>query len=79
MVEQMYSIRIRGHLDDDWADWFAGLQMTHLATGETALRGPLDQAALYGVLTRIRDLNLTLIAVTQINADTTTDEGTQQA
>lgn len=77
-MKQIYSIRIRGHLDDDWADWFAGLQMTRLATGETVLSGPLDQAALHGVLTRIRDLNLTLIAVSQLEADTATDEGNQQ-
>lgn len=65
-----YQIRIRGQLTDDWSDWFAGLQITPLAAGETLLVGPLDQTALHGVLARIRDLNLTLIAVTRRGEDT---------
>ncbi|MFN8442861.1 MAG: hypothetical protein U0175_18940 [Caldilineaceae bacterium] len=70
-MEHVYHIRIQGHLDDEWSDWFAGLQMTRLANGETQLSGELDQTALHGVLARIRDLNLTLIAVNQLG------EGTQ--
>ena len=66
-MERVYQIRIQGHLDDDWSDWFAGLQMTRLANGETQLTGKLDQTALHGVLARIRDLNLTLISVNQID------------
>lgn len=59
-----YEIKIKGHLDACWADWFAGLTMTHLEGNETLLSGSLsDQAALYGLLERIRDLNLTLISV----------------
>ena len=58
-------IKIRGHLDPHWSDWFAGLQLTHLEGNETLLAGPLpDQAALHGLLERIRDLNLTLISLT---------------
>jgi hypothetical protein len=59
-----YEIRVAGYLDAHWSQWFDGLQLTHLPGGETMLYGPLpDQAALHGLLERIRDLNLTLIAV----------------
>lgn len=83
-MKQGYRIRIQGHLGDDWSDWFAGLHMTRLATGETELSGPLDQAALHGVLSWIRDLNLLLVAVIQIdeamatNTGDTPEEGKEQ-
>jgi hypothetical protein len=59
-----YEIKIKGYLDLRWSDWFTGLHFTHLEGDETLLSGQLaDQAALHGVLERIRDLNLKLISV----------------
>ncbi len=59
-----YEIKIRGHLDPKWSDWFDGLTLAHLEGNVTLLSGQLpDQAALYGLLERIRDLNLILISV----------------
>lgn len=64
-MPEYYEIKIRGHLDLHWSDWFAGLTLVHLEGDETLLSGPLpDQAALHGLLERIRDFNLTLISVT---------------
>jgi hypothetical protein len=74
----LYQIRVQGHLVDDWSDWFAGVQITRLATGETQLVGELDQTALHGVLARIRDLNLILIAVNQVDEETAMHEDDQQ-
>ena len=59
-----YQIRVQGHLDDTWSEWFEGLTITRLANGETALGGYLvDQAALHGVLIKVRDLGLPLLGV----------------
>jgi hypothetical protein len=65
MKRQRYEIRVEGHLAADWTDWFEGLTIHQEADGETVLSGPLDQAALHGVLAKIRDLGLVLIAVNQ--------------
>ncbi len=64
-MPEYYEIKIKGHLDQRWSDWFAGLELKHLEENETLLSGLLpDQAALHGLLERIRDLNLTLVSVT---------------
>ena len=61
-----YEIRVKGHLDDLWLPFFAGMRMARLESGETLLSGSLpDQAALHGILQRIQDLNLTLLSVTR--------------
>jgi hypothetical protein len=58
------SITVKGHLDQRWSEWFDGLTITHLKTGESVLTGHLpDQAALHGVLTKVRDLGLMLVTV----------------
>lgn len=57
-------IRIEGHLDEQWADWFGGLTITLEENGDTLLTGPIiDQAALFGLLRRVRDLGMQLISV----------------
>lgn len=65
-MPEYYEIRIKGHLDKNWSESFAGLKLMHLEGNETLLSGLLpDQAALHGLLERIRDLNLPLISVTR--------------
>jgi hypothetical protein len=63
-----YEIRVRGHLGPAWSDWFSGLRVTLEGNGEMLLAGLLDQAALHGVLRRVRDLGLPLISVTRIES-----------
>ena len=63
-----YEIRLKGHLDTRWADQFAGLSFTHASDGTTILAGPVvDQAALYGLLRKVRDLGLPLLSVMLID------------
>jgi hypothetical protein len=60
----VYQIRLKGHLGDRWADWFEGLTISLEENGDTLLSGPVpDQAALFGLLRRVRDLGLQLISV----------------
>ena len=60
----VYHIRIKGHLGSDWTDWFGGLTITREDNGETLLSGPVvDQAALHGLLRKVRDLGMLLISV----------------
>jgi hypothetical protein len=59
-----YEIRLKGHLDSQWADWFEEMTITLEEDGNTLMSGPvIDQAALHGLLKKIRDLGLTLISV----------------
>jgi hypothetical protein len=67
-----YEIRLTGRLDAHWAAWFDGLTVSHESDGTTVLRGPIaDQAALHGVLQRVRDLGLPLVSVTCVDANQT--------
>ena len=59
-----YEFRVAGHLGDHWAEWFENLALTRETDGTTTVRGPVaDQAALHGLLIKIRDLGMTLISV----------------
>ena len=63
----LYEIRIKGHLDDRWADWFEGLTITLEDNGDTRLTGPVvDQAALHGLLRKVRDLSIPLLSVNRV-------------
>ena len=65
--EKVYQIRIKGHLDDRWADWFGGLTITLEDNGDTLLTGSVvDQAALHGLLRKVRDLGMSLISVMSV-------------
>jgi hypothetical protein len=72
---QFYQIRLEGHLGRQWADWFDGLTITLGDNGDTLLTGPVaDQAALHGVLKKVRDLGLTLISVNPCKMIVETDK-----
>ena len=63
----VYQIRIKGHLGREWTDWFEGLTITALDNGETLLTGAVvDQAALYGLLRKVRDLGMPLLSVSAV-------------
>ena len=63
----IYQIRVKGHLGSQWTDWFGGLTVTQEDNGETLLSGPVvDQAALHGLLKKVRDLGMPLISVIRV-------------
>jgi hypothetical protein len=65
-----YEIRLKGHLDSRWAAWFDGLSLTSDSDGTTIIHGPVaDQAALHGLLQKVRDIGLPLVSVTQVRPD----------
>lgn len=76
----LYEIRLKGHLDARWAAWFGDLTLTLEDNGDTLLTGPVgDQAALHGVLRKVRDLGMPLLAVLRVQpGPTAASEGKQQ-
>ena len=68
----IYQIRLKGHLAHEWTDWFEGLTITLEEDSSTLLTGPvIDQAALHGLLKKVRDLGLPLVSVVQVQIDET--------
>ena len=66
----VYQIRIKGHLGRQWTDWFEGLTITLEEDGNTLLTGPvIDQAALHGLLKKVRDLGMPLVSVSPVESD----------
>ena len=74
-----YELRIGGHLDQRWSTWFDGLTVTHEDDGTTTLRGAVtDQAELHGLLTKVRDLGITLISLMSVDDRDVADSQEQQ-
>ncbi len=77
---QLYEVRIKGHLDNRWANWFEGLTVTLEDNGDTLLTGPVtDQAALHGLLKKVRDLGVPLVSVSPVEPGPSTTLRTGQA
>jgi len=73
---QNIEIRVKGQIDRDWSDWIGGLTITHTGPGETVLTGSVrDQAALYGLVSRLADLGLQLIALSSQGTAAKTGQG----
>ena len=76
----VYQIRLKGHLGSQWTDWFEGLTITLEEDGDTLLTGPVvDQAALHGLLKKVRDLGMPLVSVCPLEHGPATTLGTSQA
>jgi hypothetical protein len=76
----VYQIRIKGHLGHQWTDWFEGLTITLEEDGDMLLTGPLvDQAALHGLLKKVRDLGMPLVSVSSVEPGLSSTIGTSQA
>jgi hypothetical protein len=76
----IYQIRLKGHLARQWTDWFGGLAITLEENGDTLLTGPVvDQAALYGLLRKVRDLGMPLLSVICVEPGPSTTPGAGQA
>ncbi|HEY0753275.1 MAG TPA: hypothetical protein VGD98_04885 [Ktedonobacteraceae bacterium] len=68
--QEFYQITVKGHLKPSWTDSFVGLTITQLPNGTTVISGPVsDQAALHGVLRKVRDLGVPLLSVTRVRPD----------
>ena len=65
----VYQIRVEGHLNCQWTDWFSGLTITLHDSGDTLLSGPIDQAALHGLLKKVRDLGMPLVSINRVETD----------
>ena len=76
----VYQIRVKGHLGHEWTDWFEGLTITLEEDGNTLLTGPVvDQAALHGLLKKVRDLGMPLVSVSPVEHSPSATLGTGQA
>ncbi|MDD5371610.1 MAG: hypothetical protein PHQ40_21225 [Anaerolineaceae bacterium] len=72
----VYQIRLKGHLGAQWTDWFEGLTITLDEDGDTLLTGPVpDQAALHGLLKRVRDLGIPLVSVCPVQPNQANKSG----
>jgi hypothetical protein len=72
--QDVYQIKVKGVLDGKWSGWFEGMEVTPQPNGETLLTGPVpDQAALHGLLHKVRDMGLPLVSVKRVDAQDRSD------